>query len=390
MDARLCPLNRPVSNVVQQATPSSEEQTWERTIDLADLAKVNRGDRVQVENLEDKTQGLFSRTINLLGVGRGAGPAPQYRASSRTHPEDRYVPENEALRKVYLFAEALGGYEALNDLSSKYSPGQALSRRIGKRARTRALRPEEVRIVEEYHQQVTDSLKNANRYLLANKLEDFSHEELYELYEMLKSAKARSEEMSEILGIHLIHEIEFAVQQLHDLREKIRAVGKTLSGIFLVESEVMFIPTYDLIRYVDSIFKAVGNPYVANNVDGVLLLAGRNLLIDVISFYSYYGKQQIYNAFAGRGGASKAAVIAMHIRHEIRNLFKAVIADNKLVLTRVMKDVEREFELSVEAIQYEAEELAIEQVKVFLPRDEPVRIPQKKGWFKKMLGWLGN
>ena len=61
-----------------------------------------------------------------------------------------------------------------------------------------------------------------------------------------------------------------------------------------------------------------------------------------------------------------------------------------LVLTRVMKDVEREFELSVEAIQYEAEELAIEQVKVFLPRDEPIRIPQKKGWFKKMIGWLGD
>ena len=354
--------------MVHTATPSSEEQTWERTIDLADLARVNRGDRVQVEKLEDKTQGLFSRTINLLEVGRGRVPV-QHTPSSRAHPEERYVPENEALRKVYLFAEALGGYEALNDLSSKYSPGQTLSRRMGKRAQTRALRPEEVRIVEEYHQQVTDSLKNANRYLLANKLEDFSHDELYELYEMLKLAKARSEEMSEILGIHLIHEIEFAVQQLHDLREKIRGVDKTLSGIFLVESEVMFIPTYDLIRYVGSIFKAVGNPYVANNVDGVLLLAGRNLLIDVISFYSYYGKQQIYNAFAGRGGASKAPVIAMHIRHEIRNLFKAVIADNKLVLTRIMKDVEREFELSVEAIQYEAEELAIEQVKVFLPRD---------------------
>ena len=374
--------------MAERAIPS-EEQNWQRTIDLADLARVNRGDRVAVENLEDKTQGLFSRTINLLEVGKGRVPASQQRPSS-LDPADRYVPENEALRKVYLFAEALGGYEALNDLSSKYSPGQALSRRMGKRAQTRALRREEVRIVEEYHRQVTDSLKNANRYLLANKLQDFSHEELYELYEMLKAAKARSEELSEILGVHLIHQIEHAVQQLHELREKIRTVDKTFSGIFLVESEVMFIPTYDLIDYVNSIFKAVGNPYVANNVDGVLLLAGRNLLIDVISFYSYYGKQQIYNAFANRGAAAKAQVISMHIRHEIRNLFKAVIAENKLVLTRVMKDVEREFELSVEAIQYEAEELAIEQVKVFLPRDEPIRIPQKKGWFKKMIGWLGD
>ena len=49
--------------------------------------------------------------------------------------EERYVPENEALCKVYLFAEALGGYEALNDLSSKYSPGQTLSQRYGKKAK---------------------------------------------------------------------------------------------------------------------------------------------------------------------------------------------------------------------------------------------------------------
>ena len=58
-------------------------------------------------------------------------------------------------------------------------------------------------------------------------------------------------------------------------------------------------------------------------------------------------------------------VIAMHIRHELRNLFKAVTTDNKLVLTRIMKDVEREFEPSVEASQYETEEFSIEQVKVF-------------------------
>ena len=100
-------------------------------------------------------------------------------------------------------------------------------------------------------------------------------------------------------------------------------------------------------------------------MDGVLLLADRNLVIDVLSFYSYYGKKQIYYAFTGRGGASNAPVIVMHFRHEIRNLFKVVIADNKLELMRIMKDVEREFELSVEAVQYEAEEFAIEQVKVF-------------------------
>ena len=373
--------------MVAEQVIAAEEQTIERTIDLAEIAKVNRGDRVEVEHVEDKTQGLFSRTINMLEVGGDRRPPP-LRRHADPEWDNRYVPDNDALRKVYLFAEALGGYEALNDLSSKYSPGQTLSQKYGQKAQVSKLTDEEVRIVEDYHRQLSDALKNANQYLLANKLQDFSHEELYELYEMLKQAKSRSQELSEILGVHLIHEIEEAVQRLHDIREKIRGVEKTMSGIFLVESEVMFIPTNELIRYVNSIFKAVGNPYVANNIDGVMLLAGRNLLIDVMSFYSYYGKQQIYNVFAKRGGGAKAQVIAMHIRHEIRNLFKTVGVDNKLVLTRVMKDVEREFELSVEAIQEEAENLAVEQVKVFLPREEPIKAPAKKTWVQRLFGWV--
>jgi len=176
----------------------------------------------------------------------------------------------------------------------------------------------------------------------------------------------------------VIHEIENSVTFSHELREKIRAVEKSVTGIFLVDSEVMFIPTYELIGCVETMFKAVGNPYVANNVDGVLLLAARNLLLDVISFYSYYGKQQIYNLFVKGGAPVKAQVITMHIRHKIRRLFKAVGADNKLVLTRVMKDAQREFELSVEAIQQEAELLAVEQVRIFMPREEPAGKPERK------------
>ena len=125
---------------------------------------------------------------------------------------------------------------------------------------------------------------------------------MYELYEILKAAKSCSQELSEILGAHLIHEIENSVKSFYELREKIRAAEKSVTGIFLVDSEVMFITTYEPIGCVETMFKAVGNPYVANNVDGVMLLAARNLLIDVISFYSYNGKQQIYNLFV-RGGA---------------------------------------------------------------------------------------
>jgi len=359
-------------------------ESYQPTLDLADIARINRGDRVRVERLADQTQELFNQTLSLLSVGEGRRPAPAHVPAEG----ERYIPENEDLRRVYLFAEAVGGYEALNDLTSKHSPGHSLSRRYGEKARVTALSEEEVRIVEEYRRQLTDALKSANHYLRATQLRDFTLAELHELYEILKSARARSQELSQILGIHLIHQIESAVQRLHDIREQIRTVERTVSGIFLVKSEVMFIPTEELIRCVNTIFKAVGNPYVANNVDGVLLLAGRNLLIDVMSFYSYYGKQQIYGLFARGGAPVRPEVVTMHIRHEIHKLFRAVTAENKLMLTRVMKDVEREFELSVEAIQQEATQQAFEQVKVFLPREEPLRPPMRKHWLKRVLGWL--
>ncbi len=365
-----------------------EQEAWQQTLDLSDLAQIHRGDRVEVEALADRTEALFSRTIKVLQDGGPQEPEPGY---ERLDTEDgRYIPENEDLRKVYLFAEALGGYEALNDLSSKHSPGRALSRKFGRKAQTAALSDDEVRIVQGYHRQLCEALENANRYLLENELQAFSHGELYELCEILNAARTRSQELSETLGVHLIHEIERSIQRLHEIREKVRSVERTVGGIFLIESEVMFIPTYELIECVDHIFSAVGNPYVANNIDGVLLLAGRNLLIDVISFHSYYGKQQIYNLFARDGVAVNPRLITLRIRHEIRKLFKAVTTENKLVLTRVMKGVHREFELSVEAIQEEAAQKAYEQVKIFLPREDVKKTEAKRSWLGRILRWFSG
>ena len=85
----------------------------------------------------------------------------------------------------------------------------------------------------------------------------------------------------------------------------------------------MFIPPYDLIESVDSFFKAAGNSYATNNVDGVLLLTGRPVLIDESSLNSYYGKQQIYRVFAQRAGSSNPKLIAMRILHAYRNLLKS-------------------------------------------------------------------
>ena len=66
--------------------------------------------------------------------------------------------------------------------------------------------------------------------------------------------------------------------------------------------------------------------------------------------------------------------VTARIRGEIRRLFDACKRDNKLVLTRLMSDAERQFEISVEAIQEEATQIAVEQVKVFMPRDETPRV----------------
>ena len=77
-----------------------------------------------------------------------------------------------------------------------------------------------------------------------------------------------------------------------------------------------------------------------------------------------------------------------HIREEIRKIFQACRNRNKLVLTRVMDHAEREFELSIEAIQREAENSAIKAVRLMLP-EPPAPLPvAKKGWVIRVLSWL--
>ena len=42
------------------------DSTWQRTLDLAELARVNRGDRVEVGQVFDSTQDLFEQTLALV------------------------------------------------------------------------------------------------------------------------------------------------------------------------------------------------------------------------------------------------------------------------------------------------------------------------------------
>jgi hypothetical protein len=317
-----------------------DEPVSETTIDLAVLARVNRGERVMVAPLEcDRTQELFDRTVQLVDDQErnrqqdpGAAPAPRVL---------HYVPEHDDLRKRFIFAEAIGSYSALHDLLNGYSPAYQLFSSYEFRVNVTRLTRDEVRVLEGYRDQVHAALVHASQYLYDNLVSGFSTEELQELNDILREARERYDCVTTILGMNLIHEVEEAVHRLHALEQKMRQVQATVDGIFLVNSEVMFVPANDLIEIVNAIFNAVGNPHVAKHINGIMLLAARNLLIQVVSFYSYYGRQQIYNVFKRNAVTVNQAAIAHHIRAEIRSLFKACKAENRLVLKRVMAHAER-------------------------------------------------
>ena len=81
--------------------------------------------------------------------------------------------------------------------------------------------------------------------------------------------------------------------------------------------------------------------------------------------------------------------ITRRIRLEIRQLFDACKQDNKLVLTRVMADAQREFEISVETLQVEAERRAVDAVQQLIPPDLPPTLPPPRvGLLRRLVGWL--
>jgi hypothetical protein len=362
-----------------------EQQIVQHTLDLAEIARINRGDRVQVQHLADSTQELFDQTLALVDAAPGSD-APE---RAQRSDEGRFVPENRDLRTIYLLAEAVGGYETFHDLVNVHSPGNVLWRNYGEKAKATALSADEVRKLEHYQQQIHDALRNANAYLRDVAVHTLGREEMRELHGVILAASARAKDLNRLMGIHLMHEVEHAVERLYELHEKMRTVERSVDGIFLVDSELMFIPANELIRCVNTVFNAVGNSYLSRNIDGVILLAARNLLIDVVSFYSYYGKNQIYNVLRRGGSNVSTHAITARIRYEIRHLFDACKQDNKLVLTRIMADAQRKFEVSVEAIQAEAELHAVDAVKLLVPRGEPVFVQgRKKGFLRRLVNWL--
>ncbi|MBT6278237.1 MAG: hypothetical protein HOI95_29390 [Chromatiales bacterium] len=284
-----------------------------------------------------------------------------------------------------MFAEAVGGYEQLHDLVYAYSPGPSLIEQVRDTVALRPLRALQVRDPSAYRQDILAALKASHVYLNEG-TDQFSSEDIYQLYTLLTQARARGEEIQRILGLNLVHELEAAVTCLHELKTMIRNVEQSVSGIFLVDSDVLFLPTEERMGLIQTIFRAVGNPHLANNVSGILLLAARNLLIQVIAFYCYYGRHQIYNTLKRSGARMSRRTVSGIIRKEIKRVFDACQEDNRLVLRRVMREASDEFELSIEAIQREAEASAVAAVEEMIPAPSPQAPPKRLPWWKRLFG----
>ncbi|MGE0482956.1 MAG: hypothetical protein AB7Q81_02345 [Gammaproteobacteria bacterium] len=368
------------SRVPMLETRASPTALATRTLDLAELAGVRQADRVRVQGLPHQTLDLFEKTVQLLeSVGR---------ETVADHPTVSFIPQQEDLRARFKLAEILGSYATLNTLLDRYAPAYELTRTMAAAHQIADLTVHEIALLEDYRDQIERALEHASRHISLCVTTAFTDEELHELNEVLTEARNRYQALDTVLGMRLIHDVEHAVQRLADLREKIATVQRTLSGIFLIDTEIMFVPSADLVRIVNDIFKAIGNPFVVEHIDGTLLLAARNLLIQVMSFYAYYGREQIYRVFSSSPGKAGRKAVSDYIRGEIRTLFSVCRASNKLILTRVMDDAEREFEISVEALQIEAANRAIAEVNRLAPPPSPPPPPPPPTLLSRIASWL--
>ena len=100
------------------------------TVNLSEMAQVGRGERVVVQQIRDSTQELFDSTLTL--VRNELGPEPTLLRGRRSLTTE-FVPRNEDLRAIFLLAEAVGGYEAFNDLVNVHSPGHLISQNFVKK-----------------------------------------------------------------------------------------------------------------------------------------------------------------------------------------------------------------------------------------------------------------
>lgn len=381
-------------------------QTMDKTLDLGEIAQLRDGEQVEVRRL-GTDEDVFAATLELLQtrVARqraaatvttesAGGPVPAVSRpipatpapTGAPDPADVFIPQDEQLRSVFLFAEAVGGYQQLHDLVYKYSPGLSLIARVRDTVAEEPLRPLQARDLRDYKEQIVSGLEAAQAYLTEHGAGQFSDDDREQLFTVLSEAQHRANEIDRILGINMVHELEAAVQRLYELRETMRAVDQSVSGIFMVADDVLFLPTEELMGIINTLFRGLGNPHLANHVSGITLLAARNLLIQVVAFYSYYGRHQIYNTLRRAGATVSTRSIASMIRGEINRVFSACQHDNRLVLRKVMREASEDFELSIDAICREAEASAIDAVKAMMPKPAAPKAKRKRAWWRRLLG----
>jgi hypothetical protein len=66
---------------------------------------------------------------------RWCGSETSSASHGRRSLDAEFVPRNVDLRAIFLLAEAVGGYEAFNDLVNEHSSGHTISRDFGEKAR---------------------------------------------------------------------------------------------------------------------------------------------------------------------------------------------------------------------------------------------------------------
>ena len=218
----------------------SDSDNYEKTLDIYELAAIERGARVDVEVIPDATIEVFEETLRIIS-DEGAEDGPRQIDAERLARKLGEAPRDSELRKIFIFAEILGGYDAVNDLMRKDSPLYRLSEKYGESVLQRPLKDAERRYLEEYFEALKQAIENARDYYRKTTLSGLTIDEMNELYALVMEAKGKTKRVTEILGQDLMLQIEHAVGRLSEYRRKILSVERTVDGIFLVDDEVMFI-----------------------------------------------------------------------------------------------------------------------------------------------------
>ena len=118
------------------------------TVDLAVLAQVNRGDRIEIELESDKTLELFNKTLKV--VEEQSPELEKLSTGSHKADKNRFIPEHGDLRERFIFAETLGSYSTLHDLMGQYSPAYQMPQTFCGRVKHTRLTESQIRALEEY------------------------------------------------------------------------------------------------------------------------------------------------------------------------------------------------------------------------------------------------